>query len=128
MKKKEMVCIICPLGCRLEIQNEEQTSDGPRIIGNSCPKGAEYALAELTNPTRVVTSTVVIRNAHLTRLPVKTHGAIPKDLIFACMEELAKIEVKGPVKMGDVIIKDLLNTGVDVVATRSLKPLRQSAS
>jgi CxxC motif-containing protein len=117
MNKMEMVCIVCPMGCRLQISNPE---DAPEISGNQCPKGAEYALAELLRPTRVVTSTVVISNAALTRLPVKTAGAIPKALVFPCLEELARVRVRGPVRMGDIIIKDLLQTGIDVVATRSL--------
>lgn len=117
MDRMEMVCIVCPMGCRLQIKNPE---DAPEISGNQCPRGEEYALMELINPTRMVTSTVAVTNASLTRLPVKTSAPIPKALVFPCMAELAQLQVQGPVRMGDVILKDLFKTGVDVIATRSL--------
>ncbi|MCI6152698.1 DUF1667 domain-containing protein [Fusobacterium perfoetens] len=113
--KKEMICIVCPMGCHLTIDTD--TLD---VTGNTCPRGAEYAKEELVAPKRVITSTVRITGGLHHRLPVKTNGAIPKDLNFKCMEELAKVELKSPVKVGDVVIKNVLNTGVDVVACRDM--------
>lgn len=118
MTNKEMVCLICPLGCRMRINFEHHLQLA--VEGNQCARGSEYALVEITNPTRVVTSTIKIKNAHLSRLPVKTSGPIPKDLIFPCMKQLEVVEVKSPVKSGDIIIADLLGTGVNIVATKSM--------
>ena len=84
-------------------------------------KSVSPAYEEYKNPTRTLTSTVAIHNTALPRLPVKTSKALPKDLVCRAMDETNKIELEGPVRMGDVIIRDLLGTGIDVVATRSLE-------
>ena len=118
MIKKEMVCVICPFGCRLRINFEHHLQFA--VEGNQCARGSEYALVEITNPTRIVTSTVKIKNSHLPRLPVKTSAPIPKGLIFPCMKQLEAVELQSPVKSGDIIIKDLLGTGVNIVATKSM--------
>lgn len=112
---KELICIVCPRGCHLSIDDEMN------VTGNTCSRGKEYAINELTCPKRVITSTVVIESSILSRLPVKTSNAIPKDLIFDCMKELDNVRVKAPIEIGEVIIKDILGTGVDVVATRSIE-------
>ena len=117
MKKHELICIVCPIGCHLEvIKNGEEYT----VEGNKCPRGKKYGIKELTNPTRVVTSTVRIKGGILNRLPVKTNGDIAKEKIFECMKLLNKIEVESPIKVGSVIIKDVLGTSVDVVASRSM--------
>lgn len=115
-KTHEMICIVCPMGCRLKV------TEGKELVveGNKCKRGKEYALKELTFPTRVLPTTVSIRNGMLPRLPVKTNAPIPKDRIFDAMKIINDIEVIAPVKVGDIIIKDILDTGVDVVATRDM--------
>ncbi len=120
MQAKDMVCIVCPLGCKLKVKPIDDGAIGFIVEGNKCGRGAEYGVKEVTNPTRVITSTVRIKNAHLNRIPVKTNGAVPKDLIEKCMERLNFIEVESPVKAGDIIIKDILGTGIDIVASRSM--------
>lgn len=120
MNKKEMVCIVCPIGCHLTVTKDEGDPLGYSVTGHKCKRGIKYGIKELTNPTRVITSTVKIKNAHLKRLPVKTNGAIPKDLNFECMRLINSIEIVAPIKMGDVIIKNILDTGVDLVASRSM--------
>lgn len=112
---KELICISCPMGCHLSVDTEKLT-----VTGNSCKRGEVYGINEVTNPVRVITTTVKIEGAHHAVLPVKTKVPIPKDLNFKCIEELNKITVKAPVKMGDVIVENILNTGVDVIATRDL--------
>jgi CxxC motif-containing protein len=119
MAKKKLTCIICPLGCSMEVTHSK--SEEFAVEGHQCKRGKTYAVEEYTNPTRMVTSTVAIHNASLPRLPVKTSKPIPKDLIFPCIRELDRVKISGPVKMGEVIIKNLLGTGIDVVASRSLK-------
>ncbi|MBO1263950.1 MAG: DUF1667 domain-containing protein [Clostridia bacterium] len=115
---REMICIVCPKGCRLQV---DEKPDGEIIVmGNGCNRGIPYAKKELTNPTRVITSTVKIRGGIHKRLPVKTSTDIPKGLNFDVMRELEKIEVEAPIKVGTVLIKNVLGTGADIVATRNM--------
>jgi len=116
--KREMICIVCPKGCRLTV---EAVGETVQVSGNTCPRGKEYGTRELTDPRRVVTSTVELLGGPFRRLPVKTDGAIPKKLIFACMEEINKVSVSVPVRAGDVLIENVLGTGVNVVAARTAK-------
>jgi len=120
VETKEMICILCPLGCKMQVQEKPGKPGELRVRGQQCKLGNEYAYDEFTNPTRTVTSTVVIHNAPLPRLPVKTDKPIPKEMVSPAVDEIAKVEVNGPVKIGTVIIKDLLGTDANVVATRSL--------
>ena len=111
---KELICITCPRGCHLSVD------DNLNVTGNFCPRGVAYAKAELTHPVRMVTSTVEVVSSSEARLPVKTKDPIPKELIFPVMEEINKVIVKAPIKIGDVIIKDILGTGVDIIATKNI--------
>jgi len=118
MKKEEMTCIVCPIGCHVEIWKE----DGAFVVtGNQCPRGKAYAIKELTNPTRMIPTTVIISGAKLSRLPVKTSEPVPKGDIFKVMDVINKVKVEAPITVGDVIIEDVLGLGVDIVATRSME-------
>lgn len=121
MKLKEIICIVCPLGCHLTVSKDENSESGYNVTGNNCRRGIEYGIKEVTYPTRVVTSTVKIINGDLQRLPVKTNRAIPKEKIFECMKLINLVEVEAPIKINDVIIENILGTGVDLVASRSMK-------
>ncbi len=111
---KEIICIVCPKGCHIKVDEDNN------ISGYSCPRGLQYAQNEITCPQRTLTSTVKIISTEIARLPVASNGDIPKNMMFAIMDELAKIEVKAPIKLYDVIIKNVLQTGVDIIATRSI--------
>lgn len=113
---KELVCIVCPRGCRLTVDED----NGYAVTGNSCPRGAEYGRTELQNPTRVLTTTVRVMGGVHRRLPVKTDRAIPKGMLIPAMEEVAKVSLTAPVQAGQVIIHDILGTGADLIATRAL--------
>lgn len=111
---KNMTCICCPIGCDLKIDQIE----GELIITqNKCPRGKKHATEELTAPKRMVTSTVKIIGSTYPVIPVKTTEAIPKEKIFTIMNILANVEVVAPVYIGDVIVENIANTGVNVVAT-----------
>ena len=114
--KRELICISCPLGCHLSVDAENKT-----VEGNTCRRGEIYGLNEVINPVRVITSTVKIEGASLPVVPVKTNGAIPKNLNFEAMKVINEVVATAPVKVGDIIVKDILGTGIDVVAARSLK-------
>ncbi|MBM7613772.1 DUF1667 domain-containing protein [Alkaliphilus hydrothermalis] len=120
MCKTAMICIACPMGCKMEIETITNGVTKYVVTGNKCPRGEKYGIKEMTNPTRMVTSTVKVKKAHLNRLPVRTSDAIPKDKIFECMKRLEEVEVDGPIKVGDIIIKNLLGLEVDIIATRSM--------
>ncbi|MDR1832200.1 MAG: DUF1667 domain-containing protein [Fusobacteriaceae bacterium] len=112
---REMICIVCPMGCRLTVDTESLA-----VTGNTCERGEKYAVEEVRAPMRVITSTVRIEGALYRRLPVKTSRAIPKALNFQCIAALKGIRLKSPVRAGQVILKDILGTGADIVATRSM--------
>jgi CxxC motif-containing protein len=115
---REIICIVCPTGCRIRVRgaNQQQLTVG----GNECKRGEEYALKEITDPRRTLITTVQIDHGSLRRLPVRTNREIPKESIFPCMEVINRTRVEAPVEIGQVIIPDILGTGADVVATRSM--------
>lgn len=113
--EKELICICCPNGCHLKVDIENNM-----VNGNKCERGKEYGINEVTNPVRVITSTAKVLNGELPMVPVKTKEAISKSLNFKCMEEINKIIVKAPIKVGHVLIKNVLHTGIDVVATKDI--------
>jgi len=113
---KELICIVCPKGCRLKVDEENSFA----VSGNSCPRGAEYGKNEISNPCRVITSTVVIEGAQLRRCPVRTDKPIKKALMFDVMNEIAKVRAVSPVQRGDVLIENILGTDVNLIVTRSM--------
>lgn len=113
---REMVCINCPLGCMLTVTKD---ADGSlTVTGNTCPKGEEYGKREVTDPRRMVTSTVRLTGEKDKVISVKTKEAIPKGKIAECMEAIRGIEAVPPVHIGDVLLKNAAGTGVDIVATK----------
>ena len=116
------LCIGCPLGCRLEL---EETDDHEivEVRGFSCKKGERFAIQEHTDPRRMVTTTVAVEQGRFPRLPVRTVEPVPKALMGRVCEELRSVTVEAPVTMGEVVCRDIAGTGVDVIASRSL-PLR----
>lgn len=116
---KQFVCIECPKGCHLSI--DEKTLE---VTGNTCPRGKQYAINEITNPKRMLTSTVKIEGAAIDRVPVITSVEIPKGKMFDVMKEINKVVVQAPVKLHDVVIKDVLGLGSDIIITRSLEKVK----
>ncbi len=117
----ELICIRCPLGCGLKVDVDEKSREVLSVAGNSCPLGLEYGKNEVISPMRTVTSTVTLSGGECPLVPVKTAHEVPKARIGAVMEEIVKAAAKAPVKIGDVIIKNVAGTGVDVIATRNIK-------
>lgn len=108
----ELTCILCPRGCIIYV------AEGGKTKGAQCPRGEEYAKSELSHPMRMVTSTVKLTGANLPRLPVRTSAPIPKSLMEGAVRLLDGVQVTAPVKTGDVILRDILDTGVDFIATK----------
>lgn len=113
------LCIGCPLGCRLEVEEDERDTI-VEVRGWSCKKGERYGRQEHTDPRRMVTTTVGIEGASLARLPVKTSRPVPKDQVREVCRLLRTLHVAAPVRMGDVVLADIAGSGADVVATRDL--------
>ena len=118
MEKRELTCIGCPMGCQITV--EMNGGEVASLSGNACANGDRYARKEVTNPTRIVTSTVVIEGGDKPRLSVKTKTDIPKNKIFDVMKEIDALKLKAPVRIGDVVIENVAETGVSVIATRNV--------
>ena len=114
---RELICITCPKGCVTKVWKE---NGDIKIEGKICKKGREYIKQEYIEPKRVLTSTVVVEPSAVKRLPVRPRGAIPKKKLFMAMNRLSRIRVAPPIKIGDVIISNFLNTGIDVIASDDL--------
>jgi CxxC motif-containing protein len=112
------LCIGCPLGCRLEV--EDHGNGSVEVRGQSCKKGEVFGKQEHLDPRRTVTTTVAIRGSFYPRLPVKTKGDVPKSLVTEVCLLLHTLTVEAPVTMGQTIASDVLGTGIDVVASRDL--------
>lgn len=113
---KRLTCIECPKGCVLSV--EAENCRVVKITGSECPKGEKYAVSEIENPTRILTSTVLAEGLPLKMIPVRTDRPIPKSDIPKAMREIKKIRVKQFLRMGDIVIRDFLGIGVNLIATR----------
>ena len=118
MERKELICIGCPLGCNLTVE-----MDGGQVVsvnGNTCKRGDDYARKELTDPRRIVTSTVPVAGGNLPVVSVRAASDIPKGKIRECLCALKGVTLTAPVQIGDVIVENVADTGVDVIATKSI--------
>lgn len=111
---RELVCIVCPKGCTMKIEEKDGVIS---VTGNSCKRGASFAVSEMTEPKRTVCTTVrtVFKDAPV--IPVRVSAEIPKDRIFDVMREINAVTLSSPVGRNDVIIKNVLGLGADVIAT-----------
>lgn len=117
-QKCEIICIICPLACKIKV-----ISDGENIVkitGYQCKKGKKYTIEEFTCPMRVLTATIRTKYSDHPLIAVRTDKPIPKKLLRKCMYLLANKRIDYPVKFGEVIIQNILNTGADLIATQDL--------
>lgn len=118
MEKRELTCIGCPLGCAVTVEMEN--GEVKNITGHTCKRGEEYARKEVTNPTRIVCTTVRVSGGHLDMVSVKTENDIPKGKIFDCVKDLKDVEMKAPVHIGDVVKENVAGTGVNIIATKEI--------
>ena len=116
--EQTITCINCPVGCRMTVSLSD-TGEFLSVIGNTCPRGAKYAQQECTLPERMITAVIPVAGSE-TPLSVKTASPVPKKLISSVIDELARVQVSLPVTIGQIVLPDVLNTGVDIIATRSL--------
>lgn len=124
IEKLSLTCIICPMGCSMEVEVETNASGQKKVLSvkdNGCKRGEQYAAKELQNPTRTLTTTIKVEGGQLPLVPVKTAGEVPKASLLQCMEVVRRASCKAPVKRGNVLIYDILGTGVNVVACADIK-------
>lgn len=114
MDEKNLICIVCPNGCNLNIKkiNNEFV-----VTGNRCKRGRDFAINELISPKRSICSTVKTTSKATPRISVRTDGEIPLDQILNLMKELSRITINHSVNLGDIIIKNVLNSGINIIAT-----------
>ena len=117
-EKRELICIGCPMGCPMSVT----LADGvvQRVEGNTCKRGDEYARREVISPMRMLTTTLPVLNGDRATVVVKTNGEVPKELLLDCARALRDVKVTTPVKFGEVIVKNILDTGVDVIAVKEV--------
>lgn len=115
---KEVVCVVCPRGCRIQVEVKEQDYF---MTQNGCNRGPIYVRQELTDPRRSLTTTIQVHGGVEHRLPVVTNQDIPRDIVFDALELLSTVVVEAPIIVGDIIIDNILGTNVSIVAAKSLK-------
>lgn len=113
--KKEFVCIVCPRGCQLSID------ENMNVTGNFCPRGKAYAISEVTNPTRMITSSIRVINRDDLLVSVKTSNPVPKGMIFEVMKEIDKLSVEAPCHIGQIVLSQVLGLDVDIVITKEIQ-------
>jgi CxxC motif-containing protein len=121
VENREIICIGCPMGCPLDVVMKN--GKVVKVNGNSCKRGEVYAQKECTNPTRILTSSVGVKDGVEAVVSVKTERDIPKEKILQCMKELKNIVVKAPIHMGDIIVKNVFGTGIDIIATKEVEKI-----
>lgn len=114
---KNITCIICPNGCLLEVDKQ---GDEFVVSGNLCKRGVEFAINEMTNPKRSICSTVKTSYKSVPRLSVRTDGEIPLNYIFKVMGEINKVYIDHQVHSGEIIIRNVLGTGVNIISTSDM--------
>jgi len=117
-EKKTIVCIGCPSGCEIEVT---ETDYALKFEGNTCKKGEEYAIEEFKDPKRILTTTLQVENGILPLIPVRSDNPLPKAKLFDCMEYLSTLKVTAPIKMGQILVENILQLGINIIASRDLE-------
>jgi len=117
-EKTRLICITCPMGCTLDVTHDGDTV--VRVEGNACKRGIAYAEGELTDPRRMVTTTVRVKDGRHSLVPVYTSAPIPKARIFDLLAALRAVELTAPVQMGQVVLSHVVGTEVNVLASRDM--------
>lgn len=126
---KHLTCIVCPMGCQLEVtlpedysEENKRTFDSSlfKVTGNTCKRGDSYARKELTTPERTLTCTVAVANGKRALVSAKTNGEVPKEKLLDCMQLVRRLTVNAPVAQGQILAKDILQTGIDLIACESV--------
>ncbi len=119
MSEKEITCIVCPIGCKILIRKDRDKCE--ILDKGKCQKGIEYAKSEALNPKRMLTTSILVENGKWPLISVKSSKPIPKKLVFSVLKEIKKMKVKAPIKVGDILINNILDTKVDIISTKNVE-------
>jgi CxxC motif-containing protein len=114
-----LTCVLCPLGCELEVTG---TRERPEVGGNQCEKGIDFAIEEVLDPKRNLATSVPLKNSATRMVSVRLSGRVPRELIFPILAEISRLRPEAPVRRGQILIPNVLRSGVDVIATRTVGP------
>ena len=114
-ENKRLTCIVCPIGCSLEAELEDGRVR--RVTGQSCKRGVDYAVSECTNPTRTLTTTAKVESGRYPLVPVRSEKPLPRALLRECMKIINGLQLAAPVVIGDVVVENILDTGINIIAT-----------
>ncbi len=117
-ESKIITCIVCSSGCQIEVT---RIGTQLQIVGNECKRGEAYAIEEIKAPKRILTTTLQVKNGLLPLIPVRSDIPVPKDKLFDCMKFLSKIIVTAPLKMGQILVKNILDLPANIIASRDLE-------
>lgn len=120
MTKKEFVCIVCPNSCTLSVTFNEETNEIQNVMGAKCKKGEAYAASEITAPVRTLTTTVKVNGGTVRLTSVRSTKPIPKNMLIQAVQTISSMEVDAPVRVGDVLIPDILHTNADIIITKQV--------
>ena len=113
-----LTCVLCPVGCELEVRRDGSAE--VEVIGNQCDKGIPFAVEEVLRPRRNLATSIPVRGTASKMVSVRLSGPVPREMIFPILTEIARLKPEAPVSRGQVLIADVLGTGVDVIATRTV--------
>lgn len=113
--KRDLICVACPLGCPITVEYEG--TEVFSVTGNTCKRGDAYARTEVVNPTRSLATSVKVNGGVHPVVPVRSSQPVPKSMMFECMKVINAASVDAPVRIGQVIIPNILDTGADIIAT-----------
>lgn len=121
--RKELICVICPKGCQLQaaIQEGQAPTTVTDVIGNLCDKGPEWARQEIVNPMRTIASSVLVEQGDFPLVSVRTDSPISLKSIFHVMREIKAVKLKAPVKIGEIVIKNVAGLPCNIIATRDVQ-------
>lgn len=117
--KKEIICTVCPMGCHITVEGENDKITS--ITGNTCKRGEQYATTEFIHPVRILTTTIKTDSEANPLVPVRSEKPVPKEKMMECMEVIRKTQAKTPIHVYDVLIENICNTGINIVATGAVK-------
>jgi CxxC motif-containing protein len=120
MNKKKLTCIVCPLGCQMEAIYDSGAKKIISVEGNLCKKGKKFTENEIIDPRRILTTTIRINSKKIKRLPVRSNIPAPKDKILKMVKEAKKIKAIPPIKMGDILAYNFLDSGVDIISSTTV--------
>ncbi len=113
-----LTCILCPVGCEIEVKRGTKELD---LKGYQCEKGIDFATEEVLRPLRNLATSVPLKGSETLMVSVRLSGRVPRDMLFPILEKISRLRPDGPVRRGQVLIPNVLGTGADVIATRTVR-------